>query len=53
MGAQGFDGVWSDVLQVVSSEVMDNPQLSEGDRIMLPPSALDRLMHLVPPSRMH
>ena len=47
-----FDGIWSDVLHVVSSEVMDMPALSEGDRILLPPSALDTIMRLVPSSRM-
>jgi len=50
--ARPFEGVWSELLQVVSSEVMDMRGLSEGDRILLPPSALETLMRLVPSSQM-
>ena len=52
MPGRPFDGLWSEMLQVVSSEVMDMRGLSEGDRILLPPSALQTLMQLVPSSQM-
>ena len=51
-GPVEFDGLWSELLQVVSSHAMDMAGLSEGDRILLPPSALQALMGLVPSASM-
>ena len=51
-GPVEFDGLWSELLQVVSSHAMDVVGLSEGDRILLPPSALQALMGLVPSASM-
>ena len=41
--ARPFDGRWCEMRQAVSSEVMKQRGLSEGDRILLPPSALHTL----------
>ena len=47
-----FAGMWHEMLAVVSSEVMDTAGLSEGDRILLPPSVLHILMSSLPTSAM-
>ena len=52
MPIRPFEGIWSELLQVVSGEVFDIRGLSEGDKILLPPSALQTLMSLVPSSQM-
>ena len=55
-GARGpvrpFAGLWSELLHVVSAEAFDATGLSEGDKILLPASALQTLMNLVPSSQM-
>ena len=45
-----FAGVWADSLKAISAEAMD--MRSEGDKIMLPQSALDVIMRRVPPEHM-
>ena len=49
---RGFAGLWQEPLQALSSEVMDIDGLSQGDKILLPPSALQTLMGRVPSAHM-
>jgi len=36
--------VWDVTLGCLSSEAMDNPSLSDGDKVLLPPSTLQEIM---------
>ena len=43
-------GLWSAPLQCVSAEAFERPP--EGDKVLLPPSALEKLMELIPQEHM-
>ena len=43
-------GLWSAPLQCVSAEAVERPP--EGDKVLLPPSALEKLMELIPQEHM-
>merc|ERR1719162_1715762 len=46
--APHIPGLWQEMLQCVSAEALDISGLGEGDKVLLPPSALQRLMELIP-----